>query len=75
MAASITTKGKPYTLCNGYEMRLDKISKDGYLQYWRCVKKNCKGRAFSDINSFDLTQKTEHNHIASLTGIKVFLKF
>uniref|UniRef100_A0A915CRR4 FLYWCH-type domain-containing protein n=1 Tax=Ditylenchus dipsaci TaxID=166011 RepID=A0A915CRR4_9BILA len=36
-------------LCDGYEMRHDKSNTLRTIQYWRCLKKFCSGRAKSEF--------------------------
>uniref|UniRef100_A0A915DDW6 FLYWCH-type domain-containing protein n=1 Tax=Ditylenchus dipsaci TaxID=166011 RepID=A0A915DDW6_9BILA len=59
-------------LCDGYEMRHDKSNTLQTIQYWRCLKKLCNGRAKSEFGGTSNLEPTKaHNCRKSSSKIEL----
>lgn len=60
-----TTKyGKEAVQFNDFEYRFDKLSSDGDIQFWRCMRAGCSARLWTDadVNKSNPRVKGQHNH-------------
>ncbi|KHN82527.1 hypothetical protein Tcan_15288 [Toxocara canis] len=53
---------KPHLYFGGYEYRFDRTSKDGDVQFFRCIHKGCKGRAHCYADGKTIKVIKNHAH-------------
>lgn len=56
--------GKEGVQFNDFEYRFDKLSSDGDIQFWRCMRAGCSARLWTDadVNKSNPRVKDQHNH-------------